>query len=128
MAPATTMVRTQPNGSGQMTARTIADYFKERLPSIRMVAAAHMDPERCYRILLSCWSRTPALQKCTPESLFRASLQAVELGLEPGGALGHAYLVPYGNQCTLIPGYRGLVELVRRSIRAGEVYLRKSGL
>jgi recombination protein RecT len=45
---------------------------------------------------------------------------AAELGLEPGGALGHAYLVPYKQTCTLIVGYRGLIELAHRS---GEVSL-----
>jgi DNA-binding winged helix-turn-helix (wHTH) protein len=32
--------------------------------------------------------------------------------------MGEAYPVPYGNQCTFIPGYRGLVKLARQS---GEV-------
>ena len=40
---------------------------------------------------------------------------ADELGLEPGGALGEGYLVPYGSTCQFIPGYRGLIALARRS-------------
>jgi recombinational DNA repair protein RecT len=35
------------------------------------------------------------------------------MGLEPDGR--NAYLVPYGNECTLIPGYMGLVQLAYRS-------------
>jgi recombination protein RecT len=42
-------------------------------------------------------------------------MQSAELGLEAGSALGHAYLVPYKTECTLIIGYRGLLELARRS-------------
>lgn len=37
-------------------------------------------------------------------------------GLEPDGRRAH--LIPYGNECTLIIDYKGLVELIRRS---GEV-------
>lgn len=42
-------------------------------------------------------------------------MQSAQLGLEPGSALGQAYLVPYGNQCQLILGYRGMIDLARRS-------------
>ena len=37
------------------------------------------------------------------------------LGLEPGGALGEGYLVPFKGKVIFIPGYRGLISLARRS-------------
>jgi recombination protein RecT len=40
---------------------------------------------------------------------------AADLGLDPSGRLGSAYLVPYGQECQLIPGYRGLIDLAVRS-------------
>ena len=52
---------------------------------------------------------------CSTSSLMGCIITAAELGLEPGGALGHAYLVPFKGQCTLIIGYRGFVDLMRRS-------------
>ena len=112
--------------------------FKSRMGSIKAVSASHMSPERLYRIVLACVTRTPALQRCTIESIFRASLQAAELGLEPGSATGDAYLVPYGDQCQLIPGYRGLIALAMRSghvakvearvVYQGDVFLQEYGL
>lgn len=69
-------------------------------------------------------TRTPRLWECTPASLLYALTAAAELGLEPSGLMGSAYLVPYRNRRTqryeaqLIPGYRGLIGLARRS---GEV-------
>jgi recombination protein RecT len=42
-------------------------------------------------------------------------VQSVELGLEPGSAIGEGYLVPFKDQCTFIPGYRGLISLAFRS-------------
>lgn len=98
--------------------RDFTTFVKQRQSSIEAVAARHMNPARVTRILIACVSRTPALRNCTMDSIMRAALQAAELGLEPGSATGEAYLVPYGDQCTLIPGYRGLISLARRS---GEV-------
>lgn len=90
-------------------------FLRSRLPTIKQVAAKHLTPERVFRMVVVNVSKTPALQKCTMESIFRCVVQSVELGLEPGSALGEGYLVPYGNQCTFIPGYRGLIALAYRS-------------
>ncbi|MBB5154992.1 recombination protein RecT [Saccharopolyspora phatthalungensis] len=54
------------------------------------------------------------LQRCRPESLLGALMTSAQLGLEPG-PLGEAYLVPYGDQVTFIPGYRGLIKLAWNS-------------
>ncbi len=90
-------------------------FLKHNMPALRNIAAKHLNPDRVLKILLNSVSKTPALQDCTNESILRACLQAVELGLEPGSALGEAYLVPFKDQCQLIPGYRGLVALAFRS-------------
>lgn len=71
--------------------------------------------QRLTQVAMTCVRKTPKLQQCTGSSLVAALLQCAELGLEPGGALGRAYLVPYGDQCTLIVGYQGLIDLARRS-------------
>lgn len=58
-------------------------------------------------------------------------LVAAELGLEPGGALGQLYLVPFKGKCTAIIGYKGFLELARRSgqlksIRCVVVYAKEA--
>ena len=75
----------------------------------------HLTPDRILKVALTAINKTPKLLECTQESLMMSIMQAAELGLEPGGALGEGYLVPYGNQCQFIPGYRGLIALARRS-------------
>jgi len=75
----------------------------------------HLTPERMIRVALTAYKTTPALQKCDPISIASAIMEAAQLGLEPDGVLGHAYLVPYGSRCQLIPGYKGLCELAYRS-------------
>lgn len=76
----------------------------------------HLSAERFTRIAITALTRTPKLQQCTPESLMKCLLDLSALGIEPDGRRAH--LIPYGNECTLIIDYKGLVELIRRS---GEV-------
>lgn len=62
---------------------------------------------------------TPALLKCDPASVVLSVLKAAKVGVDvSGGSLGHGYLVPYGQECTFVPGYKGLVSL---AILAGVV-------
>lgn len=81
---------------------------------IAMALPKHMTPDRMMRVAMTEIQKTPALLDCTPVSLVAAVIQASQLGLEIG-VLGQAYLVPYKGSVTLIPGYRGLVQLARRS-------------
>lgn len=64
----------------------------------------------------------PALAKCTRSSLIETFLGAAKLGLDASGMLGSAYPVPYGTECKLIIGYRGLVDLCRRSGQIESIY------
>lgn len=75
----------------------------------------HMTPDRMARVFLTELRKTPGLVNCDRASLLGAIVQCSQLGLEPGNNLGHAYLLPYGKECTLIIGYKGLIELARRS-------------
>lgn len=89
-----------------------------RMAIVRASAAAGIDAERLKLVALTVFTRTPALLACDPVSVARAIVEAGQLGLEPTGLLGGAYLVPRGNQAVLMVGYRGLVMLAKRS---GEV-------
>lgn len=73
----------------------------------------HLSPDRFTRVALTIYNKTPKLRDCTPQSLLACLMDCSQLGLEPDGRKAH--LIPYGNQCTLIIDYKGLVELARRS-------------
>lgn len=64
---------------------------------------------------LTSVEKNPALADCTEASLIKAVLDASQLRLIPDGVLGEAYIVPYGKTATLIPGYKGLIQLCLRS-------------
>ena len=88
---------------------------------IAMALPRHMTPERMIRVALTAMSTTPALAECDPYTIAGAVVQSSILGLEPNSVLGEAYLVPFKNsktqrkECQLIPGYLGLLKLVRQS-------------
>jgi recombination protein RecT len=88
-----------------------------------MALPKHMNPDRMARIVTTEIRKTPALANSNIQSFLGAVVQCSQLGLEPGGALGHAYLLPFGNgkaadgksNVQLIIGYRGMIDLARRS-------------
>lgn len=77
----------------------------------------HMSGDRLARIALTEFRRNPKLGDCDPRSVFAAVIQASQLGLEPG-VRGRAFLVPYKGECTFVPGWMGLVDLMNRTGRA----------
>lgn len=94
---------------------TISGLLKQYQSQIAAALPKHMTADRMARIALTEVRKSNALSKANPVSLFGAVIQAAQLGLEPGGALGHAYLVPYKGEVQLIVGYRGMIDLARRS-------------
>lgn len=88
--------------------------LKQHSAEIARALPKHLTPDRMTRIALTEFRKNPKLAECNPLSVFAAVIQASQLGLEPG-MLGQCYLIPYGKECQLIPGYQGLLELVRRS-------------
>lgn len=91
------------------------------LPQIKLALPKHLDPNRLLRIVLTTIQRTPKLLDCTRDSLLGCIVTCAQLGLEPDGMLGHAYLIPFwnsrknANECQLIVGYKGLLKLARQS-------------
>ena len=80
----------------------------------------HVSPERMLRVAQTAMQSVPKLAECTTLSVVGAIVVSSQLGLELGGPLGQAYLVPFKPKdgpmvATLIVGYRGMIDLARRS-------------
>ncbi len=88
---------------------------------IALALPKHMNPDRLLRITLSSCNRNPKLFDCDRMSLIAAVMQSAALGLEPDGALGEAYLIPYGSQVQFQAGYKGLMKLARNSGMVGAI-------
>lgn len=99
---------------------TVAGLLDKMKPEIARCLPKHLTPERMTRIALTELRKNPMLQQCDPMSFIASIMQASQLGLEPG-IMGSCYLIPFKNyktgiyECTFMPGYRGFLDLARRS-------------
>ena len=91
-------------------------------PEIKRALPRNMDVDKITRVAMTDIRNNPKLGECSAQSLASSIMRASQLGLEIGGDLGYAYLVPYGSECQLQVGYRGWLELVRRSGLVSEIY------
>jgi recombination protein RecT len=108
----------------QTRATSLKQLLQTAKKEIEAALPRHLTPERMLRIAMTEARKTPKLLECTQTSFLGAIIQAAQIGLEPGGALGHCYLVPFKNDVTLIVGYRGFIELANRSERVSSVIAR----
>lgn len=109
----TTDLATKPKTIGDLSS-IVASKMKQ----IKSVIASNLTPEKMARIALNELRNSDYLAKCaiqSPDSFINAIVQASHLGLEIGGALGQAYLVLFKGEIKMMPGYRGLISLARRS-------------
>ncbi len=114
------------NGGGAPTkandpAKTVHQYLEKMKPQIERALPKHLDADRLARIALTTIRTTPKLLSCEISSLMGAVMQAAQLGLEPN-ILGHCYIIPYKREATFIIGYRGMIELARRSGNIESIY------
>lgn len=99
---------------------TFRDLLERVRPQMAAVLPKHLSADRLAQLAMSALARDRKLMQCTPVSVARAVMIAAELGLDPAGALGEAYLIPRWNskqskyEATFQIGYRGLVKLAHR--------------
>jgi recombination protein RecT len=120
---ATTTAVTKPNPVANL--RSLLDQSKAQ---IALALPQHMTADRMVRVAITAIQKQPNLLKCTPISVIGCVIEASQLGLYPDGILGDAYLVPFWNgrnkqmEAQLQPGYRGLINLARRSGQVSAIY------
>lgn len=93
----------------------LIDLIQKQEPAIKAALPKHITPERIMRVAQTAVRTNPQFAKCDPASFLGALMIASQLGLEINTPLGHAYIVPFGDQCTFIIGYRGLLDLAYRT-------------
>lgn len=113
------------------TQKTLGEILISQKKQIESALPKHLTADRMLRIIMTEIRTNPKLKECSIPSVIGSVIQASQLGLEPGGILGKSYLIPYkskdGMECQFIVGYRGMIELARRSgqvvsIRVREVH------
>ena len=86
-----------------------------QVKEIEKALPKHVTAERLTRIAITAIRKTPKLAECSKASFLGSLMLAAQLGLEVNTPLGHAYLIPYKNECTFQLGYQGLLDLAYRS-------------
>lgn len=105
----------------QNKANNLKTLLEKSKNEIAAALPAHLTPQRLSRIAFTEVRKNPKLLECEPTSFIGAVIQAAQLGLEPGSALGQCWLIPYFNGRTkklevqFQVGYKGMLSLVSRS-------------
>lgn len=108
---------------------TVRDLLLRNKMKIETALPKHLPIDKMLSFVANDMRKNPKLTLCTEASLIGAIIQSSQLGLIPGSVLGHAYLIPYDKkkklddgtwvvektECQFIVGYRGMIDLARRS-------------
>lgn len=116
----------------------VHDILIQMLPAMKRALPKHITPERMIQMAVVYIVQNPAIAKCTRSSVIGALMQASILGFKPVAALGQVYFVPYAGKVQFQIGYRGHIDLARRSgqlkdiyaevVREGDLFEQKKGL
>lgn len=101
--------------------KTIFDIIQAGAKQFATALPKHINTDRFVRIAITTIRQNPKLAQCSQESLLGALMISAQLGLEPG-ELGQCYLIPYGRECQFQIGYKGMIELLRRSGQLKDIY------
>lgn len=99
----------------------LKNWIRKYWPRIQAVMPKHMSGERLFQMAMSAVNSDPKLAQCDVGSVMSCLMKCSALGLEPSSVdgLGRAYILPFngksGMSATLIVGYRGMIDLARRS-------------
>ncbi len=122
----------------QRPADPIGSLMEKLKPQMAIALPSTMNPDRVARVALTELRTNAKLAEAAqsnPASFMGAMLKASALGLEVGNGLGHAYLLPFEKRAKqegqwvttsietqLIIGYRGMIDLARRSGQIENLY------
>ncbi len=111
------------NGSvvAEKKGKTIFDVIQSGAKQFATALPKRINSDRFVRIAITTIRQNPKLAQCNQESLLGALMVSAQLGLEPG-VLGQCYLIPYGRECQFQIGYKGMIELLRRSGQLKDIY------
>ncbi len=130
------------NGGGNTKERAVArpmltnvsgglnHWLREQRAEITKALPRMIDPDQFSRIALTTVKQDAYLMEADPISFITAVFEAAQAGLMIDGVLGHAYLVPFWSSkkntrmVQLIPGYKGLIDMARRSGEISKVEAR----
>ncbi|MCP3942409.1 MAG: hypothetical protein GY710_13105 [Desulfobacteraceae bacterium] len=101
--------------------KQVKSMIANNIQAIKSVLPKHLTPERAARIAYTALVKNPTLARCTQLSLMNSIIEASILGLEVGGPLRQATLIPFKNkhingyEATLVVEYQGMIVLANNT-------------
>lgn len=122
----------KPDDPGTSTRKRVQQVLEDKAPEIAKLCGKYLTADRLFKVSLNAFAKNPKLLECTAASLVQSIVTCAEWGLEPNTASAHCYLKPYNCKvkklndrgqwteewqklCQAELGYRGMIELFRRS-------------
>lgn len=127
----TTAVELVDEGKPKPLPVVIREAIERQSESLGQVLPGGIDPDRFARLVLTAVKSTPQLAECFATkqgqtSVLMAAMSAASVGLEPNTELQHAWILPRKVKGTMEAelqiGYRGLIDLARRSGDIKDIY------
>lgn len=91
-------------------------------PQIAQALPKHLSADRMIQMATQVIVKNPKVAECSAASLIGAVMQASILGFKPSDSLGQVYFVPYGKSVQFQIGYKGFIDLARRSGQIKTLY------
>jgi len=99
----------------QLRSMVQGDGSKELFAKLEKIAPKGYEVNKLGQQLMLAASSNPQILNCSKASILKAMTHAAELGLNVSGLQGDAYIVPFKGTAQFLPGYRGLLRLLRRT-------------
>jgi recombination protein RecT len=100
----------------------VAQVIKAMEVQIAQAVPQGITAQRVVQMAAHLVSKSPAIAECSAQSIVSAVMEAAVLGLRISSSLGQCYFVPYSGKVQFQIGYRGWIELARRSGKIRDLY------
>lgn len=93
----------------------VKDYMRQESVISEFKEVLGHEANSYIRSVLIAVANSQQLQECAPASILTSAMRAATLNLSVDPGIGQAYLVPFKGKCTLIIGYKGLMDMALRT-------------
>lgn len=107
----------------------VRDLIEKQRDQLARALPNQLSPDRFLRLVFTEMRTVAHLEECTVPSLLGAVMRCAQLGVELGGPLSQAWILPFKNrageyEATFVLGYKGIIALAYRSDRVASIVAR----
>lgn len=103
---------------------TFGDYIAKNEKAIQSLLVKNIKVEYIERLALNAYSKNPQLANCSFESILKALMDALAMGIVPFTIENEGYIIPYKQTAQFQFGYRGILKVCRNTGLFQNIYTR----